>query len=56
MGNKACAILWCHGVGNFEVKQAVFETCFRMIVVTVEERLQSKWTLLHGYFQCVNQD
>ena len=56
MWNKVCAMPWCHGVGYSRCKQAVFEPCFRTIVLTLEEDLQSKRALLLGDFQCVNQD
>ena len=35
---------------------AVFVPCFKTIVVTVEEHLQSKQPFFHRDFQCVHQD
>ena len=57
MGNKACAMPWCHKVGDFKVKTSRFRHMFQDdcgLLTTVEEHLQSKRALLHGDFQCVN--
>ena len=56
MGKKECAIPWCDGPGNLEVKTSSFGGIFRTIVVTVEEHLQSKRALLNGVFRCANKD
>ena len=56
VGNKVCAMPWCHGTRNFELKKKVgFEPCLRTIVVTAKENLQRKRALLRVDFQCVNQ-
>ena len=57
VGNKARAMPCRHRVGNCEVKRSRFGAMFFwMIVLTVEEHLQSKRAVLHGDFQCVNQE
>ena len=47
MGNKACAMPWCHGPGDFEVKTSRFGAMFKDDHSGQEEHLQSKRA-----FQC----
>ena len=53
---KDCMMTGCHAVVHCEVRRAVFEPCFRTVVLTVEARIQTKQSFLHGDFQCVMQD